>query len=133
MIGDEVPRTYEELEARVAAKLRDPRSLHYFISCVRAGTPLSPTSITLIRHRGGRFTATRGDDRDSVEPVLDDAGEPMVFPDEAAACAWAWEKLKNVGNRFPKLTPEQEARGAASGAAQRARAEKILGVKFTRD
>lgn len=50
--------------------------------------------MTLIPHRDGSWTAAQGDFREKVETVIGGDGAPVRFPNEDAACRWAWERSK---------------------------------------
>jgi hypothetical protein len=86
---------YAELVARVRALPgMDDYSVRYLISRVRFSAP-GNAAITLVAHRGGTYTATLGDARDTTTPYTDADGQLVVFPDEAAACEWAWGRIRS--------------------------------------
>lgn len=65
----------------------------YLVDIARTGRP-SSAFVTLIPHRDGSWTAAQGDFREKVETVIGGDGAPVRFPNEDAACRWAWEKIK---------------------------------------
>jgi hypothetical protein len=86
----------------------------YLIDISRTGRP-SSAFVTLIPHRDGSWTATQGDFREKVETVIGTDGAPVRFPDEDAACRWAWQKIKSARSN---LGEKAEDRAAALKDAQ---------------
>jgi len=86
----------------------------YLIDIARTGRP-SSAFLTLIPHPDGSWTATQGDFRSKVETVVGTDGAPVHFPDEDAACQWAWQKIKSARSG---LGESAEDRAAALNDAQ---------------
>lgn len=117
---------YPELQQRVAATAKGGESfLPYAISWVPSGRP-SPTLVALIPRSDGSVTATVGDLREKVEPVTNEDGSIRVFPDEDAACDWAWANLEPSLTYSPQYTPEQMERALRSVEDQQRRMQDIL-------
>ena len=92
----------------------------YLLHWAADGRPL-PTFISLIPHTNGTVTATQGDMRERIIPVVDEEGNRRVFPDEASACEWAWHEIQLARRPPTELTAEQQARFAANGEEKRRR------------
>ncbi|MDZ5143791.1 hypothetical protein [Microbacterium testaceum] len=115
---------YEKLRELVRERV-GVEGVPRIISLAHDGKPI-PTVICLVKHEGGRFTATRGDLRTIARPVLNEAGEELTFASEADACAWAWQDLEPGLGVTPTYSPEEERESLASGDRQRARREQRL-------
>lgn len=106
---------FEELAERVEGLPNVGRSFGgYLIDIARTGRP-SSAFLTLIPHRDGSWTATRGDLRSKFETVIGTDGAPVRFPDEDAACRWAWQKIESARSN---LGESAEDRAAALNDAQ---------------
>lgn len=117
---------YLELERRLAALPKVGESfLPYAIAWVPSGRP-SPTLAALIPHRDGTVTATIGDLRLDVQQVTNGDGSIRVFPNEDAACDWAWERLAPSLSSSPHYSPEDDERARRSAEDQQRRAQAIL-------
>lgn len=124
---------YAELEQRLLALPKVGKSfLPYVVAWVADGRP-SPTLIALIPHRDGTVTATFGDLREKIETVTNEDGSIRVFPNEDAACDWAWRNLEPSLAHSPHYTTEQKERAARSAEAQLQRAQAILDRASTTD
>lgn len=115
---------YENLKALVRERV-GAEGVTRIISLARDGKPI-PTVICLVQHDDGHFTATRGDLRTTVRPILNEAGEELTFPHEADACAWAWQDVEPGLGVTPSFSLEEERETLASGDRQRARREQRL-------
>ncbi len=73
----------------------------YLVDIARTGRPTS-AFVTLVPHRDGSWTATQGDLREKVETVTSSDGAPVRFPNEDAACRWAWEKVRAARSNLEK-------------------------------
>ena len=111
---------HRDVIQKVRAILPEPAIAGYFFDWSSNGR-VSPVFITLIPHSDGTVTATYGDMRERIIPVVDDAGNPRVFPDEASACEWAWQGLQEALRPPIPLTAEQKARFTANGEEKRRR------------
>ena len=111
---------HSELYQRIATVVEEQVTAGYLLHWAADGHPL-PTFISLIPHANGTVTATQGDLRERIIPVVDDAGNPRVFPDESSACEWAWQEIQSARRPPTILTAEQQARFAANGEEQRRR------------
>lgn len=110
---------FEELEEKVRQRVGD-ETAPYILSRAPANDPLT-TSLCLLVNSDGTYSATRGDLRTITRLVRDEVGNALVFPNEQAACEWAWQVLEpNLGKK-PQYTAEQIAAARASGDAQRER------------
>lgn len=86
---DELVRKVEDLPSV------GPSGVGFLLDIARKGRP-SSAFITLIPHRDGSWSATRGDLREKVETLRGSDGTPVRFPDESSACRWAWEKIRST-------------------------------------
>ena len=96
----------------------------YLIQRSRVGQPTT-AFITLIPLADGTYTAFSGDFRDKTEPVINSEGESQVFPDEDAACEWAWNRIRAARGPAPVYTPEQLERARVSSDDQYRRYEEL--------
>lgn len=46
------------------------------------------------------WTAAQGDFRNRAETLTDADGAPVRFPDEEAACRWAWQKIESARSQL---------------------------------
>jgi hypothetical protein len=69
--------------------------------------------------KDGSVYATRGDLRERAQPVRDARGDLLVFPDESAACEWAWIELQSDLSSAGTVYTDEQAQRA------RATAEKV--------
>ena len=89
-----------ELKEAIRTIVSDDAAIVYLFTWAAEGRA-APSYISLVPQRDGRVRAMHGDNRDRVEPWLDAQGQPLVFADEAAACAWAWEMLRETHRPAP--------------------------------
>lgn len=116
---------YNELVDKVATLPRmDRASVPYLVTRALDGQPTTST-LTLLAHCDGSYTATHGDLRTQIIPVTDSQGRELRFPDEDAACAWAWDYLQKARGSVPTYDAEQTARNKASGEEIRRRWEEL--------
>lgn len=119
---------YEELKERVAATLREPSGIAYYLSYSKPGEQVAPTAIAIAEQSDGSYLVCEGDLRQKTSIALDSSGKPLVFPDEDSACDWAWGRLRDAGSTPPPRSPQQQAQAEASGDEQRRRAQELLGL-----
>jgi hypothetical protein len=115
---------YEELKEKVATLPgMDSASVPYLLT--RTFTGEANTSLlTLVAHRDGTYTATQGDNRSRIIPVVDADGHEVRFANEDSACEWAWSFLVEARGRIPSYSAEQRAQWAAAGAEIQRRFEE---------
>ena len=109
---------HRQLLEKIAELLPEPSQAGYFVHWAADGRPV-PTFISLIPHADGTVTATQGDMRERVIPVLDGTGNPRVFPDETSACEWAWREVVIARTPSPPMSPAQVAENRANGDEKR--------------
>ncbi|MFJ4166169.1 hypothetical protein ACIPY5_11490 [Microbacterium sp. NPDC089698] len=115
---------HHELQSRV----RDLVSVEfapYMFAWVEDSQP-SSVFLSLISHDDGTVTATRGDLRDKIEPWLDEDGTPVRFPDESAACDWAWREIQAARALPDAQSAAERARTLANGEQKRVQWEEWL-------
>lgn len=97
----------------------DSSTSSYFLTISRSGRPTS-AFITLMPHADGTWSAYIGDLRDSSEIARNEKDEPLLFPDEDAACRWAVAKVRRARSTQPS-DPEQLAQAMIDGEAMERR------------
>lgn len=95
-----------ELYKRIATVVEEQATVGYLLQWAANGRPL-PTFISLIPHPDGTVTATYGELRERIIPVVDEYGARRVFADEASACEWAWQEIE-CARRPPRPRAEAE-------------------------
>ncbi len=105
---------------KLGAELVSPDFLPYMFAWVTGGKP-SPAALSLIPQRNGTVTATFGDLRLKVEPVLDADGAVRVFANESEACEWAWAWLQEARTPPPLRSEAEERAMQESGERVMAR------------
>lgn len=116
---------HNELTTRVAALPGLANSWQYLFQWAADGVPTT-AFLTLVPRRDGTVTATRGDNREKIEPFPGPDGRLLVFADEAAACDWAWSVILDARAPTSPRTEAYDGRALRSAEDQRRRLEEYL-------
>lgn len=123
--GPKTDMDHRQLLQKIEQLLPEPSQAGYFLHWAADGRPV-PTFITLLPQADGTITATQGDFRERIIPVLDEAGNTRVFADEASACEWAWRQIVSAREPSPPISSEQAASNRANGDEKRRLMEERL-------